>query len=235
MLQCCTRIVERRPSTGHWTGVKPWPNGPRPNSSQQLEPRSQLRWSWVSFGHSLGLSWLELARIKSSSNFRPTPAKFSTAGLATSATLTKLFCYCYVTTRSYSDNLNGFLQSGWTWQYRLATPRWKFWFRNLARVGLSWGYRLARALPVGISHKHFQTLRCNLLENLQHADWQRKSVLENSAQKMIPLPILNTSLVQSSLKGWENVLFELERAKSDIFIQLSRFLAVVVKDWLVER
>ena len=52
---------------------------------------------------------------------------------------------------------------------------------------------------------------------------------------MIPLPILNTSLVQSSLKGWENVLFELERAKSDIFIQLSRFLAVVVKDWLVER
>ena len=56
--------------------VKPGPNGP-PNSSQ-LEPSSQLRWSWVSFGRPLGLSWLELAWIWSSSNFRPTRAKFST-------------------------------------------------------------------------------------------------------------------------------------------------------------
>ena len=33
--------------------LKPWPNGP-PNSSQ-FEPSSQLRWTWVSFGHPPGL------------------------------------------------------------------------------------------------------------------------------------------------------------------------------------
>ena len=41
-------------------GLKPWPNGPP--SSSQIEPRSQRRWS-VSFGHPLGLSWLELNRV----------------------------------------------------------------------------------------------------------------------------------------------------------------------------
>ena len=55
---------------------KPWPNGPP--SSGQLEPSSQLRWSWVSFGCPLGLNVLELAWIWSSSNFRPTRAKIST-------------------------------------------------------------------------------------------------------------------------------------------------------------
>ena len=35
-------------------GLKPWPNGP--SNSSQLEPSSQLRWSWVSFGHPLGLT-----------------------------------------------------------------------------------------------------------------------------------------------------------------------------------
>ena len=43
--------------------LKPWRNG-LPNSSK-LEPSSQLRWSWVSFGYPLGLSWLELAWIRS--------------------------------------------------------------------------------------------------------------------------------------------------------------------------
>ena len=41
--------------------VKPWPNGPP--ISRQPGPNSQLRWSWVSFGHPLGLSWLELGRV----------------------------------------------------------------------------------------------------------------------------------------------------------------------------
>ena len=45
--------------------------------------------------------------------------------------------------------LNGFLQAGSTWWYRLATRRCKFWFWNLARVGSSWEDRLARALGDG--------------------------------------------------------------------------------------
>ena len=40
----------------------------------KLEPDFQLGWSWVSFGHTLGSSWLELAWIWSSSNL-PTQAK----------------------------------------------------------------------------------------------------------------------------------------------------------------
>ena len=83
--------------------MKPWSNG-TPNSSQ-LEPNSQLLRIWVSFGHPLGSSWMGLAWIWSSSNLHPTPAKFSTVRLSqpTQPTLARLF-YCYVTTRSYSDN-----------------------------------------------------------------------------------------------------------------------------------
>ena len=44
------------------TSLKPWPNCP-PNSSQ-LEPSSQLRWSWVSFGQPLYLSWLEFDQAR---------------------------------------------------------------------------------------------------------------------------------------------------------------------------
>ena len=51
----------------------------------------------------VGSSWIELAWIWSSSNFRPTRTKFSTVW-PPQPTLTKLFCYCYVTTQSYSDN-----------------------------------------------------------------------------------------------------------------------------------
>ena len=122
--------------------VKPWPNGP-PNSSQ-LEPSLQLRWSWVSFGHPLGLSWLELAWIWWSSNFRPTRVFHRLATSANSSQLSpSFFCYCYVTARSYLDNWMVFLRAGSTWRYRLATRRCKFWLCNLARVGLSWEYRLA--------------------------------------------------------------------------------------------
>ena len=71
--------------------------------SSHLEPCSQLRCSWVSFGHPLGSSWIKLAWIWPNSNFRPTWAKFSTVW-PPQPTLTKLFCYCYVTTQSYSDN-----------------------------------------------------------------------------------------------------------------------------------
>ena len=111
--------------------VKPWPNG-TPNSSQ-LEPSSQLWWSWVSFGHPLGLSWLEWAWIWSSSNFRPTRAKVFTVW-PPQPTLAKFFCYCYVAVRLYSDNWMVFLRAGSTWRYRLATRRCQSWFCNLARV-----------------------------------------------------------------------------------------------------
>ena len=64
-----------------------------------LEPRL--------FRHPLGLSWIELAWIWSSSNFRPTRPRFPLVGHLSQLkpTLAKLLCYCYaVTTRSYSDN-----------------------------------------------------------------------------------------------------------------------------------
>ena len=105
--------------------------------SSQLKPSSPLRWRWASFGHPLGLSWTELAWIWSSSNFRPTRAKYSTVWphQPTQANSRQVVLLLLCTTRSYSDNLNGFLQAGSTWRYRLATRRCKFWFCNLARVG----------------------------------------------------------------------------------------------------
>ena len=94
-----------------------WPNGP-PNSSQ-LEPSSQLRWSWVSFGHPLGLSWLELAWIWSSSKFRPTRAKFSTVW-SPQANSRQLSPSCFVIVmwlrgRIQTRQLNGFLRTGSSW------------------------------------------------------------------------------------------------------------------------
>ena len=57
---------------------------------------------------------MELAWTWSSSNFRPTRAKFPPFGHLSQLkpTLAKLVCYCYaVTTRSYSDNTELFLAS----------------------------------------------------------------------------------------------------------------------------
>ena len=101
----CVQVLERTvPVT-----TMLWPNSP-PNSSQ-LEPSSQLGLAkrmpnsidsaWV------GSSWIELAWIWSSSNFRPTRSKFSTVLLPqpTQANSRQVVnCYCYVTTRSYSNN-----------------------------------------------------------------------------------------------------------------------------------
>ena len=86
------------------TSVRLWPNGP-PNSSQ-LEPSSQLRWSWVSFGHPLGLSWLELLEFDQAQIFAQLEPSFPPFRHLSQLkpTLSKLFCYCYVTTRPYSDN-----------------------------------------------------------------------------------------------------------------------------------
>ena len=134
-------------------GVKPWPNGTL--NSSQLEPSSQLRWSWVSFGHPLGLSWLELDRA----GWNLIKLKFSPNSsqvfhrLATTVYSSQLSPSCFELLCDYAvifRQVNGFLQAGSTWQYRLATHRCKFWFCNLAQVGLSWEYRLARALTLSL-------------------------------------------------------------------------------------
>ena len=52
--------------------LKSWPKGP-PNSSQ-LDPSSQLQWSWVAFGHPLGLrwaSWLEFDQAQIFAQLEP--------------------------------------------------------------------------------------------------------------------------------------------------------------------
>ena len=120
--------------------IKPWPNG-TPNSSQ-FEPSSQLRWSCVSFGHPLGLSWLELDRV----GFNLIKLKFSPNlsqvfhCLATLANSSQLSPSCFVIVRwlrGCSQTIDmAFLRAGQTWRYRLATHWRKFWFCNLAWVGL---------------------------------------------------------------------------------------------------
>ena len=65
---------------------------------------SQRWWSWVSFGHPLGSSWLELDQMFFlAQNFAQLEPSFPPLGHL-KPTLAKLSCYCYVTTRSYSDN-----------------------------------------------------------------------------------------------------------------------------------
>ena len=130
---------------------KPWPNGP-PNSSQ-LEPSSQLRWSWRSFGHPLGLSWLELDRVGLNLiklKFSPNSSRVFHR-LATSANSRQVVLLLLCDYAAVFRQLHGFLRSDSTWRSRLATRPCKFWFCNLARVGLSWEYRLARALHVTIA------------------------------------------------------------------------------------
>ena len=64
---------------------------------------SQLRWSRVSFGHPLGLSWLEFDQAQTFAQLEP---GFPPCGHLSQqkSTLANLFCYCYVTTRPYSGN-----------------------------------------------------------------------------------------------------------------------------------
>ena len=106
---------------------KSWPNS-TPNSNQ-LEPSFQLGWSCVSFGHPLGFSWidcwLEFGQVQIFAQL--SPSCFVMLG------------DCAVVVRQ----LNGFLASC------------DASFGNLARaVGLSWEYRLDRALVCVHSHGH---------------------------------------------------------------------------------
>ena len=110
---------------------------------------SQLKPTRATFTTSMELvivwpsTWLALARVGSSclefdqgQMFAQLEPSFSPFGHLSQLkpTLAKLFCYCYVTTRSYSKNWMVFLRTGSTWRYRLATRRRKFWFCNLVRV-----------------------------------------------------------------------------------------------------
>ena len=65
--------------------------------SSQLKPTSQLRWSWVSFGHPLGSSWLEFDQNQIFAQLKPSVPLFGHL----KPTLAKLFSYCYVTVRSF--------------------------------------------------------------------------------------------------------------------------------------
>ena len=101
----------------------------------------------------VGSSWIELAWIWSSSNFRPTRAEFSTVWppQPTQANSRQVVLLLLCDYAAVFRQLHGFLWSDSTWRYRLATRPCKFWFCNLARVGLSWEYRLARALHLTIA------------------------------------------------------------------------------------
>ena len=78
------------------------------------------------------------AKILQRSNFRPTRPSFPPFGHSANfrQVLLLLFIGDYVVV---VRQLNGFLRAGATWRYRLATRRCKFWFCNLARVGVPFG------------------------------------------------------------------------------------------------
>ena len=100
----------------------------------------------------VGSSWLELYQAQIFVQLEP---GFPPFGLLSqlSPSCVLLLCDYVVVFRQ----LNGFLQSGSTWRCRLVTRRCKFRFCNLARVGLSWENRLARAFK-GIVHTFFNML-----------------------------------------------------------------------------
>ena len=130
---------------------------PTQANSSRVHNSNLIRWRLVSFGYPLGLRWLELAHeFDEFAQLEPT--------------LTKLFCYCHVTTRWYSDNWMVYL-GAWldSWRYRLATRGCKYWFCNLDRVGLSCECRLATSfdfatwlelgVPFGQGVHHLVVLR----------------------------------------------------------------------------
>ena len=132
--------------------IKPWPKG-TPNSIQ-LEPSSQLRWSWVSFGHPLGLSWLELDRVGSNLiklTFSPNSSQvFHRLAISTNSCQAVLLLLCdhAVVFRQ----LNVFFRLGcFVWPPADASFDFVTWL-ELAWVGLSWEYRLAMALQ-RLAHK----------------------------------------------------------------------------------
>ena len=113
--------------------IKPWPNGP-PNSR-------------VSFGHPFGSSWIELAWIWSNSSFRPTRAKFS-AVWPPQRNSSQLSPSCFVIVmwlRARIQTIKLFLASWLDLAVPFGHPPMQVLICNLARVGLSWEDRLARA------------------------------------------------------------------------------------------
>ena len=84
--------------------------------SQLKQARAKFS-TWMELGIVCRTTWLELAWIWSSSNFRSARARFSTVWPPRPAPA-NLICYCQVTARSAS-----ILRAGSTWQYHLATRR----------------------------------------------------------------------------------------------------------------
>ena len=93
------------------------------------------------------LAWVGLNLIKL--KFSPNSSQLFHR-LATSANSSQLSPSCFVIVMWLRGRMQTiwmvYLRAGLTWRYRLANRRCKFWFCNLARVGLSCECRLARAL-----------------------------------------------------------------------------------------
>ena len=129
---------------GEEEGTKPWQNG-TPNSSQ-LEPSFQLGWSWVSFGQPLGSRWMELDRVgmnliklKFSPNSSQVFHRLATSANSSQVVLL-LLGVCAVVVRQ----LNGFLANWVDLAVSFGHLPMQVLICNLARVGLSWEYRLRK-------------------------------------------------------------------------------------------
>ena len=125
-----TRMRQRQPLV---TRKSPQRENPCPMEFDGVRYRLAIHLAWV------GLNWW-------SSKFTPNSSRvFHRLATSANSNSRQVVLLLYMTTRSYSDNWMVYLRAGSIWRYRLATRRCKFCFCNLARVGLSWEYRLARA------------------------------------------------------------------------------------------
>ena len=112
--------------------------------SSQLKPTRAKFTTSMELGIVWTTTWFELARVGSSwlsANSNQVFHRLATSANSSQLSQVVLLLLCdYVVV---FRQLNGFLRAGSTWWYRLATRQCKFWFCNLARVGLSWEYRRA--------------------------------------------------------------------------------------------
>ena len=131
-----------------------------------------------------GSSWLECHPVQIFAQLEPSFPPFGN--------LSQLSPSCFVIVmwlRGRIQTIEWFLA---TWRYRLATRRCKFWFCNLARVGLSWEYRLARALEVKASKHESQS------------EWRLQSwpkLCGTSLQNALPRPSISFSHAKQTFFG----------------------------------
>ena len=177
--------------------------------SSKLKPSSQLRLSWASFGHPLGLSWIELAWIWSSSNFRPpTRAKFFTVWplqptQANSRQVVLLLLYDYA---MVFKQLNGFLEN---WpadaSFDFVTCFELAWVGSTVWLGLNGPvtrYNIARNVAhnrVSVIYTHVTTLhrfghreKEYLINQYQFATLREESLLWNCSWHFCQIELAHT-------------------------------------------